>query len=85
LEWAWSGRPLTENEGFEVRMRSVVGKTGAQGVAAPQRETTLNVTFAASPLRIQFGSGRYYLELVVVTKSPYQVISKAAEVLVTLN
>ena len=75
IQWSWGIRSLNENEGFEVRLRTSLDSAPA-ALAAPNRDTSLGVTFAYSP--IYDGPGYYYLDVVVVQISPWKELSQPA-------
>jgi len=85
VEWTWSVRPLGDNEGFEVRLQDGAKKASPQGLAAPTRDTFLQVTFAATDLYKTYGRGLYYLDVVVVQVNPYKVLSRTAPIQIKLD
>jgi hypothetical protein len=74
IEWTWE-RALTENQGFEVRLRTALNVAPA-ALAAPVRGTALSVTFQYAP--IYHGPGYYYLDVVIVEMSTKEVLSRPA-------
>jgi hypothetical protein len=86
VEWTWPSRNLNQNEGFEIRIQPITGKTPMQGVAAPQKETYLNVGFnATDAYRVNGRQVLYNLEVVVVQLTPYKVLSRSAPVRIRLD
>jgi serine/threonine protein kinase len=75
IQWSWDGPPLTEDQGFEVRLRTALTAAPA-ALAAPTRETTLGVTFQYSP--VFRGPAIYYLDIVVLQITTREVLSRPA-------
>jgi hypothetical protein len=75
VQWTWEGRPLAENEAFEVRLRADL-KHAPQALAAPTKATSLGVTFGYSS--VYLGPDTYYLDIVLIQIDTKKVLSRPA-------
>jgi hypothetical protein len=75
IQWAWSGRPLSENEGFEVRLRTDPN-SAPFAVDTPVNGTSLRATFKYA--QNYHGPGDYYLDVLLVQITPRKELSRSA-------
>ncbi len=78
VRWTWN-QQLAANQGFEVRFWHTTDPAPL-GVAPPTTAMELTINFGLTEAYRQHGEGTYYLDVVVVQISPYQVLSRSARV-----
>jgi serine/threonine protein kinase len=78
IRWTWS-RTLGADQGFEVRIWHTSEAT-PMGVAPPTTETQLEMNLGLTDAYRQHGEGAYYLDIVVVQRNPYRVLSKSVPI-----
>jgi hypothetical protein len=78
VTWSWT-QQLASNQGFEVRAWHTSQST-PMGVAPPTTQLQLEVHLGLTNAYLQFGEGTYYLDVVAVQISPYQILSGSAPI-----
>ncbi len=69
--WRWNGPPLTDNQGFEVRIWKE-GQPDHNGAAEPTNGTNLQINLSTAYGVAHGGAGDYFWTVAVVQRSPYQ-------------